>query len=152
MDVEALKRELVDEIGKAVSLAALEELRLAALGRKGRVTELLKGLGALDPEARKAAGRELNLLKDELAAALEARKLVLAEAELDARLAGERLDVSLPAAPERHGRIHPISQTVDELCAIFGEMGFAVAEGPDIEDDFHNFTALNSRPSIRRGR
>jgi len=145
-DLEALERELVGQAAAAQSLAALEELRVAALGRKGRVTELMKGLGGLDGEARKERGRALNLLKDALAEAIEARKATLAEAELDARLETERVDVTLPARPESQGRLHPISQTIDEMTAIFGEMGFAVAEGPDIEDDFHNFTALNIPP------
>ena len=145
-DLEALERELVGQAAAAQSLAALEELRVAALGRKGQVTELMKGLGGLDGEARKERGRALNLLKDALSDAIEARKATLAEAELDARLETERVDVTLPARPESHGRLHPISQTIDEMTAIFGEMGFAVAEGPDIEDDFHNFTALNIPP------
>jgi phenylalanyl-tRNA synthetase alpha chain len=145
-DLEALERDLLQDVGKAGSLAALEELRVAALGRKGRITELMKELGRLEGEARKEAGRSLNLLKDRLAEALAARKLVLAEAELETKLGEERLDVTLPARPEAQGRIHPISQTIDELSAIFGEMGFAIAEGPDIEDDFHNFTALNIPP------
>ena len=145
-DLEALERDLLQDVGKAGSLAALEELRVAALGRKGRITELMKELGRLEGEARKEAGRSLNLLKDRLASALAARKVVLAEAELETKLGEERLDVTLPARPEAQGRIHPISQTIDELSAIFGEMGFAIAEGPDIEDDFHNFTALNIPP------
>jgi phenylalanyl-tRNA synthetase alpha chain len=145
-DLEALRSDLLRQVEAAASLAALEELRVAALGRKGRVTELMKELGSLDGEARKEAGRTLNLLKDALGAAIEARKAALAEVELEARLVEERLDVTLPARPAAEGRIHPISQTIDELCAIFGEMGFAVAEGPDIEDDFHNFTALNIPP------
>ena len=145
-DLEALKRELIGEVAAAQSTAALEELRVAALGRKGRITELMKGLGGLDGEARKERGRALNLLKDALTDAFEARKAALAESELDARLAEERVDVTLPPRPEREGRLHPISQTIDEMTAIFGEMGFAVAEGPDIEDDFHNFTALNIPP------
>ncbi|MEE8499888.1 MAG: phenylalanine--tRNA ligase subunit alpha, partial [Kiloniellales bacterium] len=95
---------------------------------------------------RKAAGQALNRLKAGVAEALEARRAELAEAELEARLAEERIDVTLPVRPDRLGRIHPISQTMEELVAIFGEMGFTVAEGPDIEDDFHNFTALNIPP------
>ena len=145
-ELDDLKAELMAEIAGARDLAALEEARVAALGRKGRVTELMKGLGALDAEARKEAGKALNLLKDALTAAIEARKAALGAAELDAKLMQERIDPTLPARPERQGRIHPISQTIDELSAIFGEMGFAVAEGPDIEDDFHNFTALNIPP------
>jgi len=145
-DLEALRSDLLRQVERAASLASLEELRVSALGRKGRVTELMKELASLDGEARKEAGRTLNLLKDAIGAAIEARKAALAEAELEARLGEERLDVTLPARHAAEGRIHPISQTIDELCAIFGEMGFAVAEGPDIEDDFHNFTALNIPP------
>jgi phenylalanyl-tRNA synthetase alpha chain len=145
-DIASLEGDLMKAAAGATSLAALEELRVAALGRKGRVTELMKGLAALDAEARKEAGRELNRLKDALTGAIEARKAELAGAERNARLASERIDVTLPARPERQGRIHPISQTIDEIAAIFGEMGFAVAEGPDIEDDFYNFTALNIPP------
>jgi len=117
-----------------------------ALGKKGAVTQRMKSLGGLDPEARKEAGQALNQVKEAIAAAIEARKLDLEEQELEARLAEERIDVTLPARPAQVGRIHPISQTVDEMVAIFGEMGFSVAEGPHIEDDFHNFTALNIPP------
>jgi phenylalanyl-tRNA synthetase alpha chain len=145
-DLETLERDLMRHVEAAVDLAALEEVRVSALGRKGRITELMKGLGGLDGEARKEAGRRLNLIKDALTSALEARKAALADAALDAKLKDERVDVTLPPRPENQGRIHPISQTIDELSAIFGEMGFAVAEGPDIEDDFHNFTALNIPP------
>jgi phenylalanyl-tRNA synthetase alpha chain len=145
-EVEALRAELLSAVGAATTLAALEEARVFALGRKGRLTERMKQLGALELEARKAIGARLNLVKDEVTSALAARKEALASAELDARLSGERVDVTLPARPESDGRIHPITQVIDELVAIFADMGFAVAEGPDIEDDFHNFTALNMPP------
>jgi phenylalanyl-tRNA synthetase alpha chain len=145
-DIDTLKGDLLNAAAGAGSLAALEELRVAALGRKGRVTELMKGLGALEGEARKEAGRALNQLKDTLADAIEARKAELGRSERQTKLAAERVDVSLPPRPESQGRIHPISQTIDEIVAIFGEMGFAVAEGPDIETDFYNFTALNIPP------
>jgi phenylalanyl-tRNA synthetase alpha chain len=145
-NLDALRDELVAEVAAAGDLAALDAARVAALGKKGRITSLMKGLGGLEPEARKAAGQALNLLKDEIAAAVEARKATLGDAELEARLATETVDVSLPARPEASGRVHPISQTIDEVVSIFGEMGFSVAEGPDIEDDFHNFTALNIPP------
>ena len=126
---------------------ALEAIRVAALGRKGRVTELMRGLGALAPEARREAGAALNRLKDEIAAALARPPRGSAGAALAARLAGERVDVTLPVrAGDATGRIHPISQTIDEIVAIFGEMGFGVAEGPHIEEDFYNFTALNIPP------
>jgi phenylalanyl-tRNA synthetase alpha chain len=144
--VETLKQELAEAVAAAPDLAALDAVRVGALGKKGRLTGLMAGLRDLDPEARKAAGAALNVVKDEIAAALDARKAVLERAALDTRLARERLDVSLPVRPERTGRIHPISQTRDEMVAIFAEMGFSVAEGPDIEDDWHNFTALNIPP------
>ncbi|MGQ9364719.1 phenylalanine--tRNA ligase subunit alpha [Azospirillum sp. ST 5-10] len=143
---DALKNELLTLVNEAPDLAALEEVRVAALGKKGRVTGLMKELGGLSPDERRARGAALNALKDEIAAAIDARKAGLQAAHLAARLEAERVDVTLPVRPETQGRIHPISQTVDELVAIFAEMGFAVAEGPDIEDDFHNFTALNFPP------
>ncbi|WP_299439274.1 phenylalanine--tRNA ligase subunit alpha [uncultured Rhodospira sp.] len=145
-DLETLRAELITAVEDAPDLGALEEVRVTALGKKGRVTALMKSLGGMDPETRKAAGQEMNRVKDAIAAAIEARKGELEAAELDARLARERIDVTLSARPERAGSIHPISQTWDEVVAIFGQMGFAVAEGPDIEDDFHNFTALNFPP------
>ncbi|MCH8037192.1 MAG: phenylalanine--tRNA ligase subunit alpha [Proteobacteria bacterium] len=145
-DLQHLKDETIAAVEAAGDLAALEAVRVSALGKKGRITGRMKTLGGLEPAARKAAGQALNALKNAVAEAIEARKTALADAELEARLAGERLDVTLPARPDRLGRIHPISQTMEELIAIFGEMGFTVAEGPDIEDDFHNFTALNIPP------
>ncbi len=141
--VDALRSELLSAVTEAGDLAGLEGVRVAALGRKGRVTQLMKGLGTMSPEERKQAGAALNALKSEVASAIELRKAELSQADIDARLMAERVDVSLPARPEREGFIHPISQTIDEVVAIFGEMGFTVAEGPDIEDDWHNFTALN---------
>jgi len=145
-DLEQLRARLCAEAAEAADLAALEAVRVRALGKKGEVTQRMKLLGGLDPEARKAAGQALNAVKDAAAAAIEARRAALADAELDARLAAERVDVTLPARPDEIGRLHPIGQTIEELVAIFGEMGFAVAEGPDIEDDFHNFSALNIPP------
>jgi phenylalanyl-tRNA synthetase alpha chain len=145
-ELESTRRDLQTAIDAATSREALEQVRVAALGRKGSITERMKGLGTLDPEARKAAGAALNALKDEIAAAIERAAGGLAARELEARLATERIDVSLPVRPEPEGRVHPISQTIDELVAIFGEMGFTVAEGPHIEDDFHNCTALNIPP------
>ena len=142
-DVESVRAALLAQVEAAGDQQALERIRLAELGKKGRVTQLMKELGGLDAEARRARGAALNVLKDDVAAALEARKAAFADAALDARLAAERIDVTLPVRPERTGRIHPISQTIDEVVAIFGEMGFTVAEGPDIEDDWTNFGALN---------
>jgi phenylalanyl-tRNA synthetase alpha chain len=142
-EFDRLRAETGAAIDAAGDAAALEAVRVAALGRKGAVTELMKNLGTMDAEARRGYGAQVNALKDELTQRIEARRAVLAEAELAQRLASETIDLSLPARPEPQGRIHPISQTIDEIIAIFGEMGFSVAEGPDIEDDFHNFTALN---------
>ena len=145
-DLETLRDELMATVGGADSVQALEDVRVAALGKKGSITAMMKGLGGLDAEERKQAGQALNALKTEVADAIEARKADLADAELDARLATETVDVTLPARPEEEGRIHPISQTIEEVVAILGEMGFTVAEGPSIEDDWHNFTALNIPP------
>ncbi len=146
-NLESLKKELVAQVQAAADIKQLEDVRVAALGKKGRITEMMKTLGALSPEERKEAGRELNLLKNEVETALEARKEALSAAELNAKLAQERIDVTLPVRPESQGRIHPVSQIYEEVVAIFGQMGFEVAEGPDIEDDFHNFTALNLPPN-----
>jgi phenylalanyl-tRNA synthetase alpha chain len=145
-DLEQLRHELIGQVERTSSLDALDEVRVAALGKKGRLTAMMKTLGTLDPEARKSYGAALNRVKDEVSAAIEAATGRLRAAEIDRRLAAERIDVTLPVKPEPQGRIHPISQTVDELVAIFGEMGFEVAEGPHIEDDFYNFTALNIPP------
>jgi phenylalanyl-tRNA synthetase alpha chain len=142
-DLDTLKNELLSAVEAAETLAALDELRVSALGKKGRVTQQMKTLGKLPPDERREMGQALNRVKDAVAAAIDARKADLEEAALEARLAEERIDVSLPARPSEIGRIHPVSQTVEELVAIFGEMGFSVAEGPHIEDDFHNFEALN---------
>ena len=134
------------EIGKADSPAALDGVRVKYLGRRGELTMLMRGLGALAPEARRAQGEALNAVKDRLAAALEAKGAELGRAALEARLLFERADPTLSVPFAQTGRIHPISQTIDEIVAIFGEMGFVVAEGPHIEDDFYNFTALNIPP------
>ncbi|MDY0029591.1 MAG: phenylalanine--tRNA ligase subunit alpha [Pseudobdellovibrionaceae bacterium] len=143
MDTAALKKELVDLVASANDMTSLENVRVEALGKKGRITDLMKTLGGMSPEERKTAGAELNVLKDEIAALIEKQASQLKAQEMDARLAAETLDVTLTTRPERKGAVHPISQTVDELVSIFADMGFSVAEGPDLEDDFHNFTALN---------
>lgn len=143
MDTSALKKELVDLVAAANDMTALENVRVTALGKKGRITDLMKNLGTMSPDERKNAGAELNVLKDEIAALIEKQAVQLKKQELDARLSSEQLDVTLSVRPQRKGSIHPISQTMDELVSIFADMGFSVAEGPDIEDDFHNFTALN---------
>lgn len=145
-DLTPLLSEARGRIGAAPSAEALDALRVELLGRKGRITELMKTLGSLPPEARKARGAALNAAKDEITRAIEAKASALGEAELDRRLKSERVDVTLPPRPWPDGRIHPISQTIEEMVAIFGEMGFKIAEGPDIEEDFYNFTALNIPP------
>ena len=145
-DLQALRHRLMAAVAGAAELDALEAVRVAALGRKGTVTELMKGLGRLDAERRRATGQALNRLKDELAGAIDRRRAELEDAALERGLEAQAVDVTLPARAESAGAIHPISQTIDEVVAIFGEMGFRVAEGPDIEDDFHNFTALNIPP------
>jgi phenylalanyl-tRNA synthetase alpha chain len=142
-DLDQIRDKWIAATREAATPDALEQIRVEALGKKGEVSLLMKSLGGLDPEARREAGQRLNAVKDAVTAAIDSRKQTLGDAALDARLAGERVDVTLPARPESEGRIHPVSQTIDEIVQIFGEMGFKVAEGPDIEDDFHNFTALN---------
>ena len=145
-DLLALETDLGAQIAAATDANALEALRVAALGKSGSISGLLKSLGAMSPDERREAGPAINGLRDRVAAQLAARKAALDAAELDARLAAERVDLSLPAPPRRKGSVHPTMQTMDEMVAIFAEMGFDVAEGPDIEDDFHNFTALNFPP------
>jgi phenylalanyl-tRNA synthetase alpha chain len=147
-DLDSLESSLLAEIAGTSDEAALEAVRVGALGKKGRVSELLKTLGAMSPEARRTEGPRINGLRDRVSGALAARRDALAEAALSVRLSAERVDVTLPVrtAPEVRGRIHPITQVTDELTAIFADMGFAVAEGPDIETDDYNFTALNFPP------
>ncbi|GJL90440.1 phenylalanine--tRNA ligase subunit alpha [Hyphococcus sp.] len=142
-DIEKLEQDLSAKIAAADSIATLEELRVAAIGKKGAVSERMKTLGKMSPEERKEMGPALNGLKNRITDAIEAKKAALETAALDARLATEKVDVTLPIRPEPKGKIHPVSQVTEEIVAIFSAMGFDVAEGPDIEDDFHNFTALN---------
>ncbi len=142
---EQLEQELLSAVAAASDEAAVEVVRIAALGKNGSVTALLKTLGAMTPEERKEKGPAINGLKDRVTAAIAERKDALKRAALDARLNSETVDVTLPVRepPAELGRIHPISQVIDELTAIFADMGFAVAEGPDIESDDYNFTKLN---------
>src|SRR5258705_4514360 len=143
-DVEKLEQQLIAQIAAAADEAALEAVRVAALGKSGSVSALLRTLGTLTPEQRKEQGPLINGLKDKVTAALAARKDALKDAALDQRLNTESVDVTLPLreSPAEAGRIHPISQVIDELTAIFADMGFAVADGPDIETDDLNFTNL----------
>ena len=142
-DLEQLETDLSVRIGEAQTQSVLEEVRIAALGKKGAVSERIKTLGKMIPEERKEMGPALNGLKARIAQAIETKKAALEETALEARLASEKIDVTLPAQPAPKGKIHPVSQVFEEMIAIFSAMGFDVAEGPDIEDDFHNFTALN---------
>ncbi|GGH33982.1 phenylalanine--tRNA ligase alpha subunit [Alsobacter metallidurans] len=144
-DLSALESEIAAAVAQAGDEAALEVVRVGALGKKGSVSDLLKTLGSMSSDERKEKGPLINGLRDRVTGLLAERRTALKDAALDARLAAERVDVTLPS-PESalgRGRVHPISQVIDELTTIFGDMGFAVAEGPDIEADFLNFTALN---------
>src|SRR4029453_11026197 len=144
-DMARLEQDLLAAVTSAKDEAALEAVRVAALGKSGSVSALLKTLGSMTPEERKIQGPAINGLKDRLTAAIAEAKDKLAAAALDARLNTETIDVTLPVreTPAETGRIHPISQVTDELTAIFADMGFAVAEGPDIETDEYNFGMLN---------
>ncbi len=144
-DLDKLQTEILAAIAAASDEAALEAVRVAALGKKGSISALLATLGKMSPDERKTEGAKINLAKDKVTEALTARRDILKNAALDARLASETIDVTLPVrdAPAEQGRIHPISQVMDELTAIFADMGFAIAEGPDIETDDYNFTKLN---------
>ena len=132
----------LDRIGQA-DPQELEALRVALLGKNGSVTAALKSLGGMAPDVRRQAGAEVNEIKGQITEALNARKAVLDEAALNARLAAERIDVTQPPRPDLAGAIHPISRTMEEIAAIFGAMGFTIKEGPDIENDWNNFSALN---------
>ena len=145
-DLESLQGDILAEVAAAATLESLEAVRVAALGRKGSLSGLMRSLADLPDTERRARGAALNQAKDAVAAAIDSRKADLDAARLESELLRGRVDVTLPVRPEAEGRVHPVSQTIDEIVAIFGEMGFAVAEGPDIEDDFHNFTALNIPP------
>jgi len=144
-DIARLRADLGAAIAAAADEGALDAVRVAALGKKGSVSALLATLGTMAPEERKSAGPAINGLKTEIGGLIEARGKELGDAALAARLEAERVDVTLPVrpAPTAIGRIHPISQVWDEISAIFSDMGFKIAEGPDIETDWYNFTALN---------
>ncbi|MCB1517232.1 MAG: phenylalanine--tRNA ligase subunit alpha, partial [Hyphomicrobiaceae bacterium] len=143
--IEDLRTAISAEIADAADLAALDQVRVAALGKKGSISALLAGLGKMIPEERQIMGPLLNGLKNQVAAEIDARNADLKQAALAARLASEKVDVTLPLrkGPVARGRIHPVSQVMDEITAIFSDMGFTIAEGPDIETDYYNFTALN---------
>jgi phenylalanyl-tRNA synthetase alpha chain len=142
-DTAALEDGLLAAIAAAPDLGALDAVRVAALGKAGSVTALMKTLGGMAPDVRLVEGPRLNALREAVTAAVAARKAELDAAALDARLASERLDLTLPVAAAPAGTVHPVSQVMDELAEIFADLGFAVADGPEIEDDWHNFSALN---------
>ncbi|MEM0986999.1 MAG: phenylalanine--tRNA ligase subunit alpha [Pseudomonadota bacterium] len=142
-DPKTLETEAMGAIAAASTLDELETVRVAELGKKGRVSALMKTLGKMSPEERQEMGPKLNALKTRIAETVDARKTLLEDEALEARLKSETMDLTLPAVPQATGALHPVMQVFEEMAAIFGDMGFSVAEGPDIEDDWHNFTALN---------
>ncbi|MGB2436992.1 MAG: phenylalanine--tRNA ligase subunit alpha [Candidatus Puniceispirillales bacterium] len=142
-DPQALKETFLSAIDAAGTPDALETVRIETLGKKGELTMAMKSLGQLDGDARREMGQALNTVKDAVTQALDARRSALAMAELNRRLESETVDVTLSHRPETMGVIHPLSRTLEDILAIFAEMGFVVAEGPDIESDYYNFTALN---------
>ena len=144
--MQNLRETYLARISGAADQAALEEVRLAALGKKGEISLMMRELGRMTPEERQTTGKALNALKDEIDTALRARKVALEDAALDERLKAEWLDVTLPARHRPRGTIHPVSQVTEECTAIFADMGFRVAEGPQIETDWYNFDALNIAP------
>jgi len=143
MSIEQLKGDLLEAVAGANDAAALEQIRVGALGKQGSVSALLKTLGGMSPEERQAEGPKIHALREAVTEALAVRKDALEGAALEAQMAAETVDLSLPAPELPKGSVHPIAQVMDELAEIFADMGFAVATGPEIEDDWHNFTALN---------
>jgi phenylalanyl-tRNA synthetase alpha chain len=141
--MEINSEELLTRIQAAADLPALEAERVSALGKQGLITGLLKSLGKMTPDERQSAGPRIHSLRESVTAAIADRRAALEAAELDRRLATETLDMTLPVMPRPHGSVHPVSQVMDELAEIFADLGFSVATGPEIEDDWHNFTALN---------
>ena len=142
-DLEELSSRAAAEIEAAADARVLEQLRVDLLGKKGRVTELLKQLGGMAPDQRKAFGEQVNRVKETLGAALERKAQALGEAELARKLASETIDVTLPGRGEEVGALHPVTRTIRRIERIFNSMGFESVQGPEIEDDWHNFQALN---------
>jgi phenylalanyl-tRNA synthetase alpha chain len=145
-DMEPVRAKYLADVSAAADETAIEALRVAALGKKGEISLMMRELGKMTPDERQQAGPRLNALKDEINAAIAARKAALGDAALAERLEAEWLDVTLAANPAARGTIHPVSQVTDEVIAIFADLGFAVAEGPQIETDWYNFDALNIPP------
>ena len=146
-DIEVIKQSIEEKIAQAEDMKSLEEIRVSALGKKGQVTEVLKTLGSLPMEERIALGKQVNTVKAELEKLIGEKKAALEIKQLNEKLKQEVVDVTLPCRPETQGRIHPVSKVYEEIVAIFAQMGFEVADGPDIEDQFHNFNALNMPPN-----
>jgi phenylalanyl-tRNA synthetase alpha chain len=142
-DLETMSSDWLARISGANDLPALETERVAALGKQGTITQLLKTLGGMSPEERQAQGPRIHALREAVSEALAARKVALEAAELDRKLATETLDITLPVSTGSEGSVHPVSQVMDELAEIFADLGFSVATGPEIEDQWYNFTALN---------
>ena len=142
-DPVKLKNDILNQISEASSKEVLEKIRISSLGKKGSISLLMKELGQIDPQERKNVGQVLNQIQKEIVLALDKQKTILDSLDLERKLKEEWVDISLSPRPENSGRIHPLSRTMDEVIAIFSEMGFKVAEGPDIETDYYNFTALN---------
>lgn len=145
-EIESLSTQALADIAAADTPDALEALRVGLLGKSGRITAQLKALGTLPADQRKAAGEAINRARDAIAAALSARKAALDAAVLGARLAGEAVDVTLPGRDPGRGGVHPVSRTLERMAEIFGRLGYELADGPEIEDDWHNFEALNFPP------
>lgn len=145
-DIESLTRQALDDIAAAASPDALEALRIGLLGKSGAITARLKALGTLPADQRKAAGEAINVARDAVSTALNERKTTLDAAALDVRLAGETVDVTLPGRNGARGGLHPVSRTLERIVQIFGRLGYELSEGPEIEDDWHNFEALNFPP------
>jgi phenylalanyl-tRNA synthetase alpha chain len=145
-EIESLSTQALADIAAARSPDVVEQLRVALLGKSGSITTQLKQLGTLPADQRKAAGEAINRARDAIGEALSARKSVLEDAALDARLAGETIDVTLPGRNGTRGGLHPISRTLERIADIFGRLGYELADGPEIEDDWHNFEALNFPP------
>ena len=145
-DIESLSTQALADITGASTPDALEALRVGLLGKSGSITSQLKALGALPGDQRKTAGEAINRARDAISEALTARKIALDDAALDARLAGETIDVTLPGRDAARGGVHPVSRTLERITEIFGRLGYELADGPEIEDDFHNFEALNFPP------
>jgi phenylalanyl-tRNA synthetase alpha chain len=143
VDLQALTARAQSSIEAADNLDALDQLRVSYLGKKGELTSLLKTLGSLPAEQRKSAGQDINRAKQDVQQAIEARKTALQAAALEAKLASERIDVTLPARGQSTGGLHPVTRTMERIDELFSQLGFAVEQGPEIEDDYHNFEALN---------